>query len=104
MATPTTIALPHQLGSTAARARLETGLEKLRAQYGNYVSIAEGHWSGDELTVGVTALGQSASGTVAVSDTEVRVSYELPFLLRMFAGQIETYLKTEATQFFRVSR
>jgi len=51
--------------------------------------VEEEIWSGDSMTFRVRALGQSASGSVAVAADHVRLAVTLPWLLHAFAQVIQ---------------
>jgi hypothetical protein len=48
----------------------------------------EQQWSGDTLSLSVTALGQTASGRAIVEEQVVRVEVELPWVLAMLTGKV----------------
>ena len=94
MATPITVSIPHQLGRTEARRRIETGF----AQITHLLPGAAGarcneRWDGDRLSFGVTAMGQTISGVVDVLDAAVTIEIELPGVLGMIASGLKDRLQ-----------
>jgi len=89
MATPISISIPHQLGRTEARRRIETGFASIVGQLpgsgGTYVE----RWDGDRLTFSVTGLGQTVSGVVDVLDAAVAMEIVLPGVLGMIASALK---------------
>ena len=97
MAKPLTVSLPHDLGKTEAKRRLTDGLAYIHSRFGDKISITENQWSGDRLTFTVTALKQTASGTVDVEDAHVTLTVVLPFLLAMVAEKAKALISREGT-------
>lgn len=95
MSKPLVVSVPHQLGREEAIRRLKEGLRWSREKYGAVVSIQQEEWSGNQLDFRVAALGQSASGLVNVSDTDVTLSVQLPWLLAKFAEKAQTMLQKQ---------
>ena len=59
------------------------------------------HWRWDGNTIRFEAPSGAAKGTkgeVSVSDTEVRVQIDLPFLLKMLKGTVESKVKEKLKQ------
>lgn len=81
MAKPLVVSIPHDLGKEEAVRRLKGGLGRLRAGFGNSVSVVEETWTGDHLDFSWRVLGQSASGGLDVAEDHVRIEVQLPWLL-----------------------
>ena len=93
MATPITVALPHQLGRAEARRRIETGFAKIvHVLPGGAGSYSE-RWEGDRLVFGVVTMGQTLSGVIDVLDTVVTMEIELPGVLGLLAGGLKDRLQ-----------
>ena len=88
MQAPLSINIPHQLGRAEARRRIEAGFAKVVRQLPGGGSGYVERWEGDRLTFGVSALGQSVSGTVDVLDDAVAMKIELPAVLGMIAASL----------------
>ena len=64
---------PHHLGKEEALRRLKTGLAEVGTSFGHLFSVTEQIWTGDRLRFQVSAIGQSASGSIDVADDHVRL-------------------------------
>lgn len=95
MSKPLVVSVPHQLGRAEAIRRLQNGLQWAREKYGTLVSIQQEDWSDDQLNFRVGALGQSANGLVHVSDSNVTLSVQLPWLLAKFAEKAQAVLQKQ---------
>lgn len=74
----------HKLGKDEAKNRANQVLERMK-DYG-----IKGTWNG--YTFDITA---PAKGTFVVSDSNVRISIDLPFMLRPLKGKIESKINQE---------
>ncbi len=95
MSKPLVVSIPHQLGREEAIRRIKAGLRWAREKYGAIVSIQQEDWNGDQLDFRIGALSQSAVGTVNVSDSDVTLSVQLPWLLAKFAEKAQTMLQKQ---------
>jgi hypothetical protein len=90
MARPVSITISHELGREAAVARLRGGIDRVRDKLGLVkMQLVEESWSDDTLQFGVSALGQTVRGTLAVEETLVRVEVMLPWMLAVFAEKLK---------------
>ena len=94
MAKPVVVDIPHKLGRTEARRRIDDGFAQLTGHIGAVGSVAKG-WDGDRLTFSMTAVGQAISGLIDVGDDAVRLEVVLPGLLGMIAGKIRGTIQKE---------
>lgn len=94
---PITVTVPHKLGKDEAVRRLKTGLGTIRDKFGHLIRIDNEAWSGDQLAFRVTALGQSASGTIDVFEQEARIEVQLPWLLHRLAEKAKGLIRKEGT-------
>jgi hypothetical protein len=78
MSEPLVVSIPHRLGKEEALRRLKTGLAEVGTRFGHLFSVREKIWTGDHLRFQVSALGQSASGSI-----DVAVIILLPAALRL---------------------
>ena len=97
MSKPLIVTVPHQLGRTEARRRLETGIGHLKAKFGDKVSSVTDSWAGDRLDVRVEALGQSAEAQLDVEEDHVRVEVQLPWMLALVAEKAKGLIQKEGT-------
>ena len=75
MSEPLVVSIPHHLGKEEALRRLKTGLAEVGTSFGHLFSVTEQIWAGDHLRFQVSALGQSASGSIDVADDQVRLEF-----------------------------
>ena len=88
MAKPFIVSIPHSLGKAEALRRLKSGMA--RALTGvPFVKIDEPTWIADQMSFKVRALGQTASGTIDVTEDTVRLAVSLPLLLHRFAARVQ---------------
>ena len=78
------ITRPHTLGKEEAKKRADQVLERLKKDG------IQGTWNGD-----VFNITKPATGTFTVSDTDVHVAVDLPFMLRPLKGTIEERINGE---------
>jgi hypothetical protein len=90
MSQPIVVSIPHGLGKEEAARRLKAGFEKMVTTVGGMVTIDRQDWTGDDhLDFGFTAMGQTASGTMDVTDSEVKLELILPGILGMIANKVK---------------
>lgn len=92
MQQPIKVDLPHKLGRDEARRRIANNIHKLREHIPGGAQV-ESTWAGDDLNLGIHALGQAVEAKIGVEETKVRVEVMLPGMLAMFAGPIEAMLQ-----------
>ena len=92
MQQPIKVDLPHKLGRDEARRRIANNIHKLREHIPGGAQV-ESNWAGDDLNLGIHALGQAVEAKIGVEETKVRVEVMLPGMLAMFAGPIEAMLQ-----------
>lgn len=95
MTKPLVVVIPHQLGRTEAKRRLQTGFGELRTKFRDKLTAVEDCWTGDHLQLSVKALGQAISAAVDVADDQVRIEVQLPWLLAMIAGKARGMIEKE---------
>lgn len=88
MSTPMVVSIPHRLGRSEARRRLEEGLGTVHTQLAAYTTSIEQSWAGDRLDFRVVAMAQTVTGRVDVMDDHVRVEVDLPWMLAMLAKRL----------------
>ena len=97
MSKPVVVTIPHQLGKEEARRRLESGVGRLREQFGDKLGQIEDTWAGDHADFRVTVLGQSVTGALDVMEAEVRVEVQLPWMLAMVAEKAKGLIQKQGT-------
>lgn len=101
MARNIALEFPHGLGADAARQRVARRIDGLRAQFGDKISSSSVNWTGNEADIRVSALMQTATAQVLVSDTNVRIDIRLPLLLSPLSGKIAGVLTQVANDELR---
>ena len=97
MSEPLVVSMPHHLGKEEALRRLKTGLAEVGTSFGHLFSVREQIWTGDHLHFQVSALGQSASGSIDVAEDYVRLEVFLPWFLAKLVGTIQPLIRKEGT-------
>ncbi len=85
----------HRLGKEEAQRRLK---EKLSAAFGRYGSRAKDlheEWRDHSLSFGFTTMGMKVAGTLAVDDTEVCLTAQVPYGVLVFRSLIEKRIRAE---------
>jgi Putative polyhydroxyalkanoic acid system protein (PHA_gran_rgn) len=95
MGQPLTVNIPHQLGRTEARRRIEAGFANISRQLPGAGSCRQ-QWDGDRLTFSLVTLGQPISGVLDVFDAVVTMEIELPGVLGLIANGIQRRLQNAA--------
>jgi hypothetical protein len=95
MSKPLVVSIPHSLGKEEAIRRIKEGVQWAKDKYGSVVHVSQEEWKDSDLAFRVGALGQSATGTVSVTDAEATVSVELPWLLARFAEKAQSLLQRQ---------
>jgi Putative polyhydroxyalkanoic acid system protein (PHA_gran_rgn) len=86
MPEPLVVTIPHRLGKAEALARIKGGLSRAEHEFAWALRFDEQRWEDDTLHFRVSAMGQHASGSIAVGEESVRVEVMLPWLLARFAA------------------
>ncbi|HET6535271.1 MAG TPA: polyhydroxyalkanoic acid system family protein [Sphingomicrobium sp.] len=92
MTQPVEVDLPHKLGKDEARRRIANNIHKLEQHIPGGAQVQSG-WTGDQLNLDVTAMGQSVTATIDVMDDKVHLKVLLPPVLGMFSGLIHAALQ-----------
>ncbi len=85
MTQPLVVSLPHNLGKEEAVRRLKGGLHRAADSF-PVLAVEQETWDADTMSFRVRALGQAASGTLAVEQDHVVLTVTLPWLLQKFAS------------------
>jgi len=97
MSKPLVLTIPHRLGKAEAVRRLKAGLGGAAAHFHHVLAVQEEVWTGDHLQFRVSALGQSAGGTIDVADDHVRLEVTLPWLLAQLVDKIRPSIARQGT-------
>jgi len=93
MSQPIQVDLPHKLGKEEARRRIAGNVHKLKDHIPGGAAQVDSSWSGDQLKLDISAMGQTVEALIGVDDTVVHCRVLLPGMLGMFAGPIEAMLQ-----------
>jgi hypothetical protein len=86
---PVTVTISHKLGREEAKRRIDSGLEKIRAEIAPYVGKLETRWVADyTLEMQAAAMMQTITGRIEVYDDSLKIELGLPRLLHLLAKTI----------------
>lgn len=80
--------IPHSLGKQAAKARLESFLQKISEKYKGQIGQLEGNWVDDVMKFSFVTFGIKIDGRMVVQEDKVVLDGDLPFSAMMFKGKI----------------
>lgn len=92
MPTPVVVSIPHHLGKAEALRRLQSGLGRASAAFGDKLSVVEQTWTGDHADFRIGLFGQSTSGTIDVAEDHVRLEVQLPWMIAMLAEKAKALI------------
>jgi hypothetical protein len=95
MSKPLIVSIPHRLGKDEALRRIKSGFGNARATYSRFLQIHDATWTGDRMTFNVSALGQSAAGSIEVRERDVQLEVTLPWLLHKIAERVTPVIRNE---------
>lgn len=93
MPQPVVVNIPHTLGKDEAIRRMKSGFASVSSSL-PILQVEEQTWTDDRLTFKIAALGQSASGTADVGDTNVHIEIMLPWLMQRVAELVQSAIKS----------
>lgn len=93
--------IPHTLGATAAKAKMERFIEMLRSEHGEKASDLEQSWTGDTLNFSFKTFGIKIAGNIGVKEHTLDVNGDIPFAAMMFKGKIESEVRDQLTRLMR---
>ncbi|HEX6783960.1 MAG TPA: polyhydroxyalkanoic acid system family protein [Sphingomicrobium sp.] len=96
MTQPIDIDLPHNLGKEEARRRIANNIHKLQEHIPGGASVQSG-WSGDQLNLQVSAMGEAVNAAIDVQETKVHLKVLLPGMLGMFSGIVQAALQKKGS-------
>jgi hypothetical protein len=88
--------IPHRFGREEALRRVKKGLCYVGHNLG-HLSIQEEVWINNHLQFRISALGQTASGSVGVADDHARLEVFLPWLLTRLIETLRPLIRREGT-------
>lgn len=88
-----TLSIPHELGRSEARRRIDRGFADFSQHLGAASGVLSKRWADDRLTFSFSALGQEVTGTIDVEDAAIRLEVLLPSLLAMVAHKVKGRLR-----------
>ena len=97
MERPVDVELPHKLGREEARRRIADNIHKLKDHLPGGAAEVQSAWTGDQLNLGITAMGQKVTALIDVEETKVRCRVLLPGMLAFFAKPIEAALNSKGS-------
>jgi putative polyhydroxyalkanoate system protein len=95
---PISVDLPHSLGTEEAKTRMQRGIGKLSDHIPGGQAEVESRWEGDRMHLRVQAMGQEVSGHIDVHPAKVHLELMLPAFLSLFAGTIETLMRSRGRE------
>ena len=96
MPNPTVIDIPHNLGRKEARRRMAKGVGKLASHIPGGAATVTHSWpTADRLALTVVTMGVDVPCMVDAEDKRLRVTLELPGMLRLMAGPIAAIVKSQ---------
>jgi hypothetical protein len=95
MSKPLVVSIPHRLGKDEAIRRVQAGLGKARAAFGQHLAHVEETWTNEHLDFRLAVLGQPLSGSMDVADDHVRLEVMLPWLLAMLADRTKLLIEKQ---------
>jgi putative polyhydroxyalkanoate system protein len=88
------ITRPHTLAKDVAKQRAEDLAKSLQSRFN-----LTWHWDGDAIRFEApSGAAKGTKGEVAVSEKDVRVQIDLPFLLKMLKGTVEAKVNEKLAQ------
>ena len=97
MTQPLVVSVPHRIGKNEAVRRLKSGLESVPTKFGQVFVVQEQTWTDNRLQFRISALGQSATGTIEVEEDHARLEVTLPWLLAQVAKTIQSAVQKQGT-------
>lgn len=96
MSKPITVSIPHELGVTEARKRIDEGFVRLISQVGQGgIANIDKSWVQDRMSFTVRAVGQTVTGHLDVRPQAIDLELHLPAFLAAIANKIKGKLQKE---------
>lgn len=85
------VRVPHGLEKADVRRRLDAAVERAREEHADKVSSLEACWeTEDRMAIDVVVVGMDIHADIDVEPAALVIRLELPGMMTMFAGQIQT--------------
>ena len=75
--------------------RIQLGLSNVHSHVSNNLVMLQDAWAGDHMDFQARLLGQSTTGVVDVTDDQVRLEVQLPWVLAMVANKAKALVKRQ---------
>lgn len=95
MQKPIVVYVHHQLGKEEAVRRIKGGISRVTGAVSGQLLMSDTKWTGDHLDFRASLLGQSAFGTLDVSEDKIRIEVTLPFVLHFAAEKAKALLERQ---------
>lgn len=92
----------HDLGRAQAKRVAEAAYGSYSERFSNYSPTCQ--WNGDTASIGFNVKGVKLTGAIAVSDREIELDLDVPFLLRPFKGQALKVIEEEIHKWIAKSK
>ena len=86
----------HQLSQDEALKRSRDLFEQIKNEFADQVSDLREEWVENTCQFSFSAKGFSVSGTLIVNPSEVELSCDLPWVVALFKGKIESMIQERA--------
>src|SRR3974390_1305741 len=97
MPEPLIVTIPHRLGKQEALDRIKSGFGRAESELAWALHFDEQRWDGDTLHFPISAIGQHATGPVAVGEERGRVEVMLPWLVARFPAAAQRVIGQKGT-------
>ncbi|PIV12655.1 MAG: hypothetical protein COS47_01490 [Candidatus Nealsonbacteria bacterium CG03_land_8_20_14_0_80_36_12] len=83
----------HNLGKEEVKKKAEQIFLRYKEEYQDEIADFQQDWNKDELIFSFSTRGFNIIGRIFVSDMNIRLEVDLPFLARFFRGRIEAGIR-----------
>ena len=94
MSQPLLVSIPHRLGRSEARRRIDSGVGRLRSELNAFLGGLDYHWEGDTLNFVASAMWQRITGRIEVLDDVVRIEIDLPWIMQLLRDTIAKQMRS----------
>lgn len=93
------ITLPHKHSRDEVRSRLREHADQLLGQVPGGMADVETTWPEDDrMEISISVMGQVIKGDIAIADSDVTVTLELPFSLMFVQPMIESTIREKGQE------
>jgi hypothetical protein len=100
MGTPITLDIPHSLGKSGVRQRLDGGIGRIGEKIPGGAEVTH-RWNGDVMHFTVAAMGQTIASELTIYEDKVHAVVDLPAFLGLFAGAVKAAIEKEAPKLLK---